>query len=251
MKPKSLGYFDMDEDKYPYLFEKDPTKLTHRIVFSLDGTSEHNRNELLMIKHFVHVTRMVHFDIANCFYTMNHDLLPDRLREISSRKIWVQNRHRNPERWVIEPRRGLVPAFETCQWFSQVVMNENPYVFAVMVDDCFCLPENFDAAKNWFIERGFEINNKVCAPMLWTCIINRMSKVDAKCICCGKTGSKGGLACLVCSLCNECDSALTRAERLKFPTCSHCSASAQFRQKLCLVDGPSYPPHLSYRTFEN
>ena len=216
--------------------EKDPNKLTHRIVYVRDGTFSDKIDELLMIKYFAHETRLAHFDIANCFYTMNHDLLPARLREISSRKIWVKNMHDEPGRWVIEPRRGLVPCFETCKWFSQVVLNENPYVIAVMVDDCFCWPENIEAAQNWFVERGFEINNKKCSPILQICIKNRMSKLDANCVCCGKTVKKRELACLGCSVCRECDGG---GLLFNLPTCSHCRVSAQFRQVLSLKEGPS------------
>ena len=129
----------------------------------------------LKIKGSIPISKLAYFNIKNCFYEFNSNLLPDKLKEISLKPIVVPvgslknlvqyispflNLINDNDYYQINPKRGLIPSHATCSWFSDVIINENPYIIGCYVDDCFCSIDYIDEAIEWFTIRGFNIHKK-------------------------------------------------------------------------------------------
>lgn len=198
-------------------------RLTHRIIYCEDN---YNLADLVRVKKFVSPDKLVHFDIRDCFYRLNPSLLPENLRQLSLREINIPSDKHRFGYYAIYPKRGLIACFATCKWFSDVVINENPFISACMVDDCFCSIENQFDAKQWFIDRGFEINNKPCKEKVLTNIKRRMFEMGAECSICLASRKYSNLACFECGICQECYYKIHASKQVK--ECRQCPDCLNF-----------------------
>ena len=193
--------------------------LTHKIICANDKNFEFDG--LFKIKKFVPSKKLVYFNIKDCFYRLNSSLLPQNLRQLSLRKINVASNYHRFGYYLISPMRGLISCFDTCNWFSEVVINENPFVSACLIDDIFCSKEDSFEAKKWFTDRGFEINDTSMPNLnLFENIVFSSFQLPTECSICFSSCKFISLACIQCSTCFDCFFEIHRTK--PFQNCRSC-----------------------------
>jgi len=185
----SLGYRPEAKRENPLLQQEitlpeniyRPDILTHQLIALTSYDEELKLDSLLRVKKHVPAGKLAYFDLKNCFYNINPNMLPDNLRNMSLNPFSVLLNEGSGEYYVINPKRGLVACDTTAAWFSDMVIAENPYIAACFVDDCFCSVDYLDEAKRWFTDRGFEINNNKlsCNRQLWIVVNNKIKHYNS------------------------------------------------------------------------